>query len=115
MAAFNQDFEVFAGEDATVSVVVYDGETNNPRDIGGFQIRWVAISQRTCDVVLQKDSVEGIEVQDPQTGIFYIPLSHDETGRLAPGRYDHNATVTDLSGNVSVVTVGVMTIKYLGG
>lgn len=115
MAALNQDFELFAGEDATVSVVVYDGETNTPRNISGFQVRWVAISQRTCDIVLMKDSMEGIEIQDPEAGIFYIPLSNEETKLISPGRYDHHATVTDLLGNVSVVTVGVMTIKFLGG
>lgn len=115
MAATEQNFVFFAGEDVDATVGVIDVETGLPKALTGSTVIWKAIRPRTCEVVAEKGIGDGIELTDPDNGIFTIILTHDETASFLAGRYDHYACVTDALGNVSVVTVGVMTVKKLGG
>ncbi len=111
MAATNQDFEFYVGEDIAINVQVEATLSDEPQELAGASIHWMMIRQRNCEVVLEKNVGDGIVMTDPDHGIFTIVLTHEETGKLATGLYDHNAVLTGIMGNVAVITVGEVVVK----
>lgn len=105
-----QDIELHQGDDLSIPVVVTeDGKsTGTPIDIDGVQkITW-ALSSRDDDPVryITKTLASGISVTDGPGGAFTITVSAADTYDIPPGRYYHQARITDGSGNKSTVFNG---------
>lgn len=111
MAAVDQDFEIYAGDSATVTIGVTVPNTQQPKDLSGAQVAWRATNQITCEQALSKTNGNGLDITDPALGIIQITITSNETKNLSPGRYDHVATVRDGAGDTCTVTVGTMTVK----
>jgi hypothetical protein len=116
MAAVNQNFELWAGEDKLVTFTVYDVNNALVNLTGVTQIKW-ALSDKTNTRVLQAllsggDGDVVVLAQSGGTlGQFTVQIEGADTTGLAPGQYLHQAFVTDASGNSEVVTEGQVTLK----
>lgn len=113
MAAVDQDFEIYTGDSATVTIAVVDSQTGKAKDLSGATVVWRAINRITCEQVFAKTNGSGAEITDPVYGLVQITLTANETKDLSPGRYDHVATVKDGAGDTCTVTVGTMTVKIV--
>lgn len=112
MAAIDQDFELYQGDTADVTITVRVPSTGTPKDISGSAVAWKAVRQATCEEIA-KVTPAGIDMTDAANGVIKLHFTHEETKEYRPGRYDHVATVTDQAGDACTVTVGVLTIKSL--
>jgi hypothetical protein len=106
MATKNQNFEMFAGDTKAVTVTVAGV------DLTGATVKWAmkkSIFNAEPDVY--KDTAAGISVITADK--FTIALAPADT-ELLTGTYYHEASVTDVSGNVSTVLTGTITINRSG-
>lgn len=111
MAAVDQDFEIYAGDSATVTIAVVNPNTQQAKDLSGAIVVWRAINRITCEPAFAKTNGNGLEISNPAYGLIQITITANETKDLSPGRYDHAATVRDGAGDTCTVTVGTMTVK----
>lgn len=105
-----QDIELHQGDTLSIPVVVTeDGKsTGTPIPIDGVQkITW-ALASRDEDPVrhITKTLVSGITITDGPGGAFTITVLAADTADVPPGRYYHQARITDGSGNKSTVFNG---------
>lgn len=107
-ASTGQDFDIYAGNTATITFTVVDGD-GAAKDIGGATILWRAARDgiRKRVVLRKTGSVSG----DGSGGVFTVALAATDTANLKAGKYYHEAKVTDASSNVATVTTGTMTVK----
>lgn len=111
MTSENQNFEMYEGEDKTLTITVVDvaGAAVNLTDA---TIKW-QVKRNVDDTspLIEKTTAGGITITDAEGGVFTIALADTDTANLGGEGYHHEAEVTDVSGNISTVTRGVMTIK----
>ncbi|SFE43889.1 hypothetical protein SAMN04487969_102520 [Paenibacillus algorifonticola] len=113
VAEKNQNFSMFAGESKKVIVSV-TGCGGTPANIEGSNVQWVLKENRwTVGNLVDKELNNGIEVSDNTPGQFTLFLEPEDTEGLS-GLYYHAAEITDLSGNISTVFVGYITITEDG-
>jgi hypothetical protein len=108
MALVNQDFEIYAGDTKNLVVTVTKSDGTIAPLIGDVTVKWVAV--RGKDIVISKDTTNGIAITDDANGEFTVRLDSVDTKTLL-GSLKHEAVITDGLGNVSTVMVG--TIKVL--
>lgn len=106
MTKRNQDFSMFAGD--TKDIVVTMSDSTN---LTGATIAWVLRRGGvTGTVEVPKSTTSGISISNTT---FTVRLSASDTANLK-GRYYHEAEVTDVSGNVSTVMTGSISIEPSG-
>jgi hypothetical protein len=108
-----QNFEMYAGESKVLTVTVKD-EAAALIDLTGVSIEWI-VKRFEDDVtgLITKTVGHGITLSNQVTdkGEFTITLAPADTESLGGASYYHEAEVTDVGGNVSTVTRGIMTVK----
>lgn len=105
------DFTMYAGDTKVLSVTVLD-EAGAAVNITGTTIRWwlAKNAKKTgLDVLIKKDTVDGITITDGPAGKFEVTLASSDTEGLK-GSYYHEAEVDD-SGTISTVLTGKATIN----
>lgn len=109
MAAENQDFKMWQGEDKYLNFCVKDTK-GDPVDLSGSNVIWKMRRQvyNSTEPEIRKDTNNGITIIDPAGGVFRVRLRPNDTKTIPKGYYLHEAEVTDISGNVVVVTVGTV-------
>jgi hypothetical protein len=110
VAATNQDFDFYVGDNALVNIQIKTDD-GKPKDIAGAKCTWKMIDAISCMTVTEKIIGNGVTITDGINGLLSISLATAETSKFSPGRYSHVATVTDLAGNVCTVTVGTLTVR----
>jgi hypothetical protein len=105
VARENQNFELFAGDDAILRVTVTD-EDGDALDITGMTVDWALVRKVGDTPILTKETGGGgITLTTPASGILDIALTDANTSDLS-GNYWHQVVLTDGSGNISTVTIG---------
>jgi hypothetical protein len=116
-AEAQQNFELTAGDDASLSVTVRDRSTGDAVDLTGCTAAWVASrgSRRLLgDDCLPADPIvskTGTLAGDPSTGVFTVALDPADTASLRAGDYRHQARLTDADGNTVAVMSGRLRIR----
>jgi hypothetical protein len=119
MTSEDQNFEMYAGESKVITVTVRepplpDGTLGPLIDLTGSSIEWI-VKRAEDDAVglITKIVGAGIALLNQTTykGQFTITLAPADTVSLGGASYYHEAEVTDVAGNVSTVTRGILTIK----
>lgn len=108
MTAVGQDFTMRQGDSRLVNITVVD-EYASPLDISSVQVNWIMYKRNPDNPVLQKTTTSGVVLTAPTSGILTIHLAPADTLNLL-GRFYHECEITDISGNVSTVTEGSVTI-----
>ena len=110
MAAKDQNFELWAGDDARPEIVIKDQEGNevNLTDAG---VEWVAVDQSDGTEMLRKDTDGGgIAITDPENGRCIIKIDGSDTDAMEDATLNHEARVTLQDGSKVHVTVGTITL-----
>jgi len=105
MAAIHQNFDIYAGNDAELTVTVtQDGEVMS---LAECSVDWV-IYDAEMEIVVEKTTTDdgGIEITGEATGEFTITLDAEDTIGMR-GLYTHEAKVTDGSGHQVTVLTGL--------
>lgn len=106
MAAEDQDFELFAGDDAVLEFTVTN-EAGAAQSLAGASIAWLCARRAGATAVLTKS---GAIVDPASGGVFRVTLADTDTDDLL-GEYWHQAVVTDSSGNIVTVATGYLRAK----
>ena len=112
MAALNQDFVTFIGDNVSpiFTVQTVAGAAVN---ISGCQaITWTVQEQDSSTVLLTKTKLAGqiTFVTTGADGQFQVAILAADTTALGNGFYIHKASIQDANGNVTTTTVGRMQI-----
>lgn len=108
MAAANQDFTIWAGNDVVLRI---DVEMAEDQVLLGADIRWwMAPTKFSSLINVRKSLGEGIELAEDSQTAFEVTLDAADTDGLH-GCYYHEAEVIETNGKVSTVTVGTVTIR----
>jgi len=112
MVLKGQDLEMVAGDNCDIEF-----EVNDPGgldvDLTDATVDWYLKESADTEVaLLHKDNSEGdgVEVTDPTHGVVVVHLVPEDTADLAPGKYFHGITVTDIDDKVYTVAMGYMTL-----
>jgi len=111
MTANSQDFTTYAGDAALPIFTVKDGNGAVINISTVTQISWSAQRDLPSAPVLSKTKTGGgiTFVTDGTDGKFQVSLTAAETAALT-GFYLHEATITDIAGNLSTVATGRMQV-----
>lgn len=105
----NQNFTMYAGDTKKIRVTVRDPEGHIIPVAEGI-VRWVLKTTVKGAVThVQKSSGQGIEFSE-DVGKFIVTVYPGETVDLPPGKYYHEAELTDSYGDVSTVMTGTVTL-----
>ena len=97
-----------AGDTKDISVAVVDADGNDVA-LAGASIVWsLARDVDETALVTKTTAASDISISGND---FSFELAASDTSGLAAGNYYHEAQVTDASGDVATVTVGVITIE----
>ena len=108
MTATAQDFTLYAGDDATLTVTVTEGVA--AKDLTGASVVWVLYDRFSRAAVLTKATGDGVTITDDEGGILTVDIDSTDTATLY-GAYYHECKVTDSDGNISTVSTGTVTIR----
>jgi len=101
---------MYEGESIRLKVRVVDANFV-PVNISGASLAWEVqrdILSRSGEVI-SKTTTSGISITSASGGLFRIDIDPSDTEGLS-GDYYHEARLADVSGNVSTLFVGRMTI-----
>lgn len=111
MTQKNQNFSMFSGDTKDLIVAVTDN--GQAIDLAGSSIKWaMKRSVRDVQSIIQKETGGGGIVASSSS--FTVRLNSEDTENVVPGRYYHEAEITDVVGNVSTVMTGTITIEQSG-
>lgn len=106
MTKRNQNFDMFAGDTKDIIVTMTDS-TN----LSGASVKWsLRRGGARGPLVASKTTSSGVTTSGTS---FTVRLSSADTSSLV-GQFYHEAEVTDVSGNVSTVTIGEIKIEPSG-
>lgn len=103
------DATVYQNSDVTLQFTIYsDTLETTVRDLTSYGTPVYRVGSLATDSTTLE--VNG-SISDAVNGIIQVTLTAAQTGGLSPGKYNHQLTVTDNSGNDDVVTDGYLTVK----
>jgi len=108
MTSVNQNFTVYAGDTAQVSIGVT--QSGAAASLSSTSIVWVLEEEVGSGSLVKLTTDDYISVSG---SIVILGISPSHTQNLN-GKYYHEVEVTDTSGNISTVTTGTVTIKKSG-
>jgi hypothetical protein len=110
VTTYNQDFEVWAGEDKTLSCTVVDS-AGAAQDITDATVNWFLRAGPTATSnVLTKSTASGITITNALGGAYSVAIADTDTAALS-GTYWHYAQLTDAGGHVTVIMEGWATFN----
>lgn len=111
MAATDQDFTIWEGDDEQLLFTTDDG-SGNPYNLAGASIEWaMSLNAVSAPIVTKSTGGGGITINNPPTaGKFTVTLADADTAGK-PGTYYHEARVTDSNGDSRVIATGTATIN----
>jgi len=115
MTAFNQDFDLYAGDDEAPIFTVTDGSGNAINLSTASEIEWFCYKDKSLAAALKKFKSTG-GVTFVTTGIdgkIYVNISNVDSAPL-DGWYFHSAIVTDANGNKTTFEVGRLAVLQHG-
>lgn len=105
-----QNFRSVSGDDITIAVAVTDS-AGAAVNITGASIRWSARKLTDASNAIEKTTAAGgVVITSATGGLFEVRLVPADTASLE-GVFHHESELTDLSGRVSTVAVGSMTLS----
>ena len=112
MSKLNQDFDIWQGEDAVLTVPVTDS-AGSPKTLTGSTVTWKAwasIVNTTASITkTTADDIALVNADDTDDAI-QITLPKAATSGLTPGKYYHECRVVDANTKAQVVFEGTMTL-----
>lgn len=100
MAAVEQDFTIWQGEDKELVFTITENAA--ALDLTGGTLDWT----------LGKDLLNiSAQITDAVNGICKVDIDKTDSAGLRTGVHTHQLVLTDTSGNVSVVSEGEATVK----
>lgn len=97
----NLDVRFVQGDDIRLGILALEAD-GTAIDLTGQSIEY-QMKNYAGTTVIQKSTPLGIEVPDPETGLFYVILPAAETANLS-GKYTHAARLTDGDGKDATLT-----------
>lgn len=115
MPATKQNVTNYVEGDSLIIEIPVRNPDGSVQPIGGASIEWVLATERGGQVLIEKstDPGGGIELTNPDNGVFRVTISGAETAGLYNDQnhvYWHEAVVTDVNGLVQHTTVGEIPI-----
>lgn len=108
-----EDFSVPAGDDVLLEFTI---DADEGVTLDNAEVKWQLYATRlglpVGPALVEKDTVSGggVEITDATERTFSVSVNQADTEDLEPGRYYHEAEVTDVIGNKITVTTGILTI-----
>jgi len=113
MTTKNQDFEFHAGETVTLQIAVTDpssGDIAKPLSTSSISWRLSSTLQPQDAKVIAKSTADAVSITSADGGVFQVALANADTRSLVPGEVLHQAIVAFPSGDVALVTEGLVNI-----
>jgi len=112
MTAVNQNFEMWIGEDKTLSCTVTVGEGGPRSDITSATITWaIARDAKSSAEVTLTTTAGDITITDGSNGEFEIAIEPTDTNGLEEGEYYHECQVEYSTGDKNIVFTGTLTLN----
>lgn len=110
MAETGQDITIFAGNDVSIELTLYDA-AGDALDLTGATLEWGMATLRATEATLLKTSADAaeIEITDAEGGLATVYLDAVDTAVLG-GTYRHEVRMVGTSGATTLLT-GAVTIK----
>lgn len=104
-----QNVSLAAGDNMVITVTVTQaGSAKNLT--GATAINYKAYPLNSSTAVITKALLSGVTVTNAAGGIFTVTLAPADTTALC-GDYRHEAEITDVSGNISTVMTGLLSVQ----
>lgn len=107
-----QNFSIPAGDSTDIN---FDVDPDDGISLVGSTIYWRVFEQMNgiptagVDPIIEKYTDNGLQVTDPDLQTFTVELERADTIDLLRNYY-HEATIEDVDGNFTTVTLGIMTV-----
>ncbi len=109
--AIEQEFEVFSGNDVTLSVTVTDEDNDGPLNLtGAVALIWKLALSPSATPKIIKDLTDGITIVDPNEGLVEILIDAADLEPLK-GAFYHELRLTNSLNKKSTLMYGAVTIK----
>jgi hypothetical protein len=107
-----QNFDVFSGNDVTLTVTVTDRATGNPLDLTGAQalIYSLGKSATAGSAIITKTLSAGVQLLDAEEGQLEISLTAADLEPLN-GTYYHELRLTNALGKKATLLHGTVTVS----
>lgn len=105
--------DLYAGEDKTVSVSIYQADETTAQNITGWALsyRWKrSLDDADADAVLTKTTADGITITNGAGGLCEIAIADTDTDAIAAGPYFHELKRTD-AGSETILTTGTVYLR----
>lgn len=114
MAALEQNFEVWSGNDVTLNISVFqDEELSTPYNLSSVTaLIWAIGKSAKAAVTLQKTLGAGIQILDALTGKISVTLTAADLEPLK-GEYYHEMRSTSSAGKATIMFGSVNIIENL--
>lgn len=112
MSKLNQDFDIWQGEDAVITVPVTDS-AGDPKVLTGSTVTWKAwFSKVDTAAAISKSTADDIALVNSAgtDDAIQIALPKAATSGLTPGKYYHECRVVGSDSKEQVVFEGEMTL-----
>jgi hypothetical protein len=116
MTAKDQNFTMNEGETKKLDIdETIDEDNGGTLNIGGYNsLIWQLHPYRGGDVLVEKDTSDGITVTDSSVGAYEVTIDSADTDGLLyddSATFYHHVRLTDGSGNTSDLLEGTVTIN----
>jgi len=108
MTSVNQNFKIYAGDTAQVNIGVTQSDV--AASLSNASVVWIVEESPKSGSLVRLTTDNGISVSG---SIITLSISPSNTSSLT-GNYYHEVEVVDVSGNISTVTTGTVTVKRSG-
>lgn len=113
MTKENQDFDLWSGDDATLTIAVTDENDAIVNLTGATALAWILKrSEHASAILVTKGLGTGVTVTNALGGIFTVDLDAADTDILTKGDYYHEAQIIDVGGKKSTLLIGIVAIKH---
>jgi hypothetical protein len=112
LADLELSWEMFAGDSDGI-LIPLTGDDGEPYGLYGATAKWALARSAKHTPVLEKDTDDGITIDD-EAGTITIPLLPEDTAELADGLYYHELELTELDGTVKTLMFGQITLRASG-
>jgi len=110
MTSVNQNFTIYAGDTASITVGITTDSGTTAASLAGASAVWIAEEEVGSGSVIRLTTNNFVSLSG---SIATLAIAASDTVNLA-GKYYHELEVTDTNGNISTTTTGIVTIKKSG-
>jgi hypothetical protein len=105
-----QNFALSVGDDQLLQIAVTNPD-GSPKDLTGGSVSWCFAVGPGNIALVTKAPGTGLTITNASGGLFQVALAAADTHGRSPGKYHHEARLTDASADHQVIMTGTMILQ----